>query len=226
MKKKLCVLLLSTSLLLTACGGKDPDASNSAGQSTTVTEESSRSSEESSSTPSAEAPSTEESKADIATVDSVEVDEGLFDVTLTIPKDYVGDSTQADLDKTCEENGFKSITLNEDGSATYVMTKKQHSKLMEDYRKQINKSLEDLIGSEGYPNFTDIKANDDFTKFTVTTKSTSLDMNESLSVMIFYMSGGMYNVFSGNEVDNISVTFINADSGEVIETANSSEMGN
>lgn len=227
MKKKFCVLLLSTILLLTACSGNNSGASSSdpAGQPTSVSEETSQSSEESSNASSAESQSTEESKADIAAVDSIEVDEGLFDVTLTIPKDYVGESTQVDLDKTCEENGFKSITLNEDGSATYVMTKKQHAALMEDYRTQINNSLTELVGSEDYPNFTNIEANDAFTEFTVTTKSTELDMNESLSVMIFYISGGMYNVFSGNEADNISVTFINADSGETIKTANSSEMG-
>lgn len=49
-------------------------------------------------------------------------------------------------------------------------------------------------------------------------------MAESFSVIAFYMYGGIYNVLNGEEIDNISVTFINADSGEVISVSNSSDM--
>ena len=84
---------------------------------------------------------------------------------------------------------YKSITLNDDGSATYVMTKKQHKDMMDEMTNSLNESLNDLIGSKDYPNFTDIKANDNFTEFTITTKSTELDMSESFSAMMFYMYG-------------------------------------
>lgn len=168
--------------------------------------------------------SSSNSPSDLDTLGSVEVEQNLFDVTLNIPKDFVGESTQADLDKLCEEKNFKSITLNADGSATYVMTNVQHKELMKEYRDNINNSLSELVGSENYPNFTNITSNDDFTEFTITTKSAKLDFNESLSVLVFYMYGGLYSVFNGNEVDNISVTFVNADSGEVISISNSSDM--
>ena len=85
--------------------------------------------------------------------------------------------------------------------------------------------MNEMVGSENYPNFTKIEANENFTEFTVTTKSAELDMNESFSTMAFYMYGGLYGVFSGENVSNISVTFINADTGQVIETANSSDAG-
>ena len=49
-------------------------------------------------------------------------------------------------------------------------------------------------------------------------------MVESFSVIGFYMYGGLYNVFSGEEVDNISVTFINANTGDIINIANSSDL--
>ena len=49
-------------------------------------------------------------------------------------------------------------------------------------------------------------------------------MNESLSSIVFFAYGGMYSVFSDETVDNISVTFINDDTGEVITTSNSNEM--
>ena len=167
--------------------------------------------------------STEGDLSELDALGDIEVDEGLFDVELTIPADYVGETTQEELDAIAAEDGYHSITLNEDGSATYVMTKKQHKAMMEEMTISINDSLAEMVGSENYPNFTDIKANDDFTEFTITTKSTELDMMESFSVLAFYMYGGMYNIFNGTPVDNVSVTFINADSGVVISTANSAD---
>lgn len=150
---------------------------------------------------------------------------GSATVELNIPASYVEEKTQEDLNKLCEEKGYASITLNEDGSATYVMTEAQHEKLIKDFRTEIEKSLAEMVGSENYPNFTSIEANDDYTEFTIKTKSTQLDFAESFSALGFYLYGGMYAVFNGKEVDNISVTFVNADSGDIISTSNSSEMG-
>ena len=211
MKKKILLLSLCTTLLFTACGSQHTDSSAPPESSTSMGESST-----------AEV-TTGQPEPD--TNDSIEVDEGLFDVELTIPKDFMGEITQEELDVTASESGFKSITLNEDGSATYVMTKKQHKDMMAEMAVTLNDTLAAMVGSEDYPNFTDIKANEDFTKFTITTKSTELDMTESFSTLGFYMYGGMYNVFNGTPVDNVSVTFINAESGEIISTANSSDMG-
>ena len=44
--------------------------------------------------------------------------------------------------------------------------------------------------------------------------------------MAFYTYGGMYAIFNGETVDNIHVDFVNTDTGEVISSANSSDMGN
>lgn len=217
MKKKIVVTLLSASLLLSSCGNQpassaEPsDSESSTASESTVTE------------------STEESTDDLSDLEalgSIEVDEGLFTVELTIPADYVDGSTQEDLDAICEEYGYKSITLNDDGSATYVMTKKQHQELLDEMSAEIDKSLAEMVESETYPNFTKVEANDNYTEFTITTKSTTLDLSESFSVLGFYMYGGFYSIFSGEEVDNISVTFINADTGEIISSSNSSDENN
>lgn len=236
MKKKLVIVLITSTLLLTACGGNNSQTENSQSSSAQTqnnqseTEQSeSHASQESSSSVESTQNSTLESQSSLSDLDalgSIEVDEGLSEVTLTIPSGVIGEQTQEDLNKLCEEYDFQSITLNEDGSATYVMTKEKHKEYMEQYKAELTKRLAELIGSESYPNFTDVKANENFTEFTITTKSTELDMSESFSVMAFYLYGGMYNIFSGTPADNISVTFVNADSGEVISTSNSSESSN
>ena len=167
--------------------------------------------------------STPDATSDADAIADVNVEKELFDVKLTIPSDYIGDATQEELSKEAEANGYK-IVLNDDGSATYTMSKSQHKKMMEELSDSINTALTDMVGSEDYPNFTDIKANDDFTQFTITTKSEELNLKESVSVMGFYMYGGMYNVFNGTTVDNVHVDFVNADTGEIISSSDSKDM--
>lgn len=165
------------------------------------------------------------SKESEANNDKIEVDENLLTVELTIPSDFVGETTQEELNQTVEEeDGIKSITLNEDGSATYVMTKKKHKEMMSEIKTGIDEELQAMVGSEDYPNFTKVEANEDYTSFTITTTSTELDLAESFSVMNLYVQGGLYNVFNGTPADNIHVDFVNATSGEVIESADSSDM--
>lgn len=155
----------------------------------------------------------------------VEVDKGLFNVTITIPKDYVEDLTDEDLKSAVNEKGFKEAKRNDDGSITYVMTKAQHKEMMQGIRDGLNQSLDEMIGSEEYPNITKIEHNDNYTDFTITTTSTELGLSESISVLGFYMYGGLYNIYNGTPVDNVHVDFINSNTGENISSADSKDMG-
>jgi hypothetical protein len=83
-----------------------------------------------------------------------------------------------------------------------------------------------MVGSENYPNITSITTNDNYTSFTITTKNATPDTSESFAVLGMYIYGGMYAVFSGEEVDNIHVDYVNADSGEIISSSDSSDMNN
>ena len=155
----------------------------------------------------------------------VEIDKGLFNVEMTIPAEFVGEeATQENLDQEAMKNGYKSIILNEDGSATYTMTKTQHNKMMDEMKTSFDISFQEMVASEDYPNVVSIKANDNYTEFIVVTKNQELDMSESFSVLTFYMYSGMYNIFNGTEVDNINIKYINEASGEIISESNSSDM--
>lgn len=208
MKKIIVTILLISTLALTACG-KESQVQSS--DSSTQTQEESN---------------TSNKKKDTSKADTINVDKNLFDVKITIPADFVGETTQEELDAQAKESDIHSITLNDDGSATYVMSKSQHKKIMKELSDNINSALTEMVGSEDYPNFTDIKTNSDFTNFTVTTTASELDLTDSVSVMAFYMYGGMYAIFNGNDSANIHVDFVNADSGEIIDSSDSSELGN
>lgn len=153
-----------------------------------------------------------------------QTDNRLFTVDLTIPADYAGSHTQSELNNISEELGYDSITLNPDGSITYKMTRQQHEKLLDETRNEINAQIQDMIKSEDYPNFTDIKTNNDFTKFTVTTTSDELNITESMSIFVFYTYGGLYGAFSGSDIENIHVEYVNQYTGTVISEADSRDL--
>ena len=225
MKKKIITVALICSMLLsiTACGGS---ANNSNTKNESPTPEAT--SEPTPAEKSEAEPSDQDSggaTSDLDALGDVEVEKELFDVTLTIPAEYVGEASQEELNAQASEIGYK-VVLNDDGSATYTMTKSQHKEMLSAFQEEINSALAEMVGSEDYPNITEVTANDDFTSFTVTTTSTELGMNESFSVMAFYMYGGMYGIFSGENVDNVHVDFVNAESGEIISSSDSKDTGN
>lgn len=217
MFRKILAVSLTGVIILTGCGGGS--SSGAAKSPSSIVESSVIASDSSSATES----STNDAESALDALADVEVEKELFDVTITVPADYMEGATQEDLDAKATEIGYK-VTLNDDGSATYVMTKKQHKDMMDGIAASIKSSLNEMVGSKDYPNITGISANDDFTVFTITTKNTEPDMNESFAVMALYMYGGMYHIFNGTTVDNIHVDYVNADSGEVISSADSKDM--
>lgn len=191
-KMQICAAACALALCLTACGG-GAASTTAAGQDTAVSASSSE--------------------------DGLNVEKDLFSVTLTYPASMVDEGTTQDSlnDEISGIDGIKSATLNEDGSVTYIMTKAYHKQIVDDMAQTIDESMAEMVGSEDYPNFTNVEANEDYTVFTVTTKSKALSLDESLSLLQFYTEGAFYSVVSGNDADSIHVDFVNADTGEVID---------
>lgn len=174
-----------------------------------------------------EAEQTDDVDQALEAIGAVEVDKNLFSVELTIPSEYVDEGiTQESLDATVDEKGFKSATLNDDGSITYIMTKAQHSEMIAEMKENIDQSLDDMIESDDYPSIVDIRTNANYTDFEVILSTDTVTLTESIAVLGFYMYGGLYNIYNGTKADNISVAFINQATGQVIQTANSADMGN
>ena len=191
-KMQICAAACALALCLTACGG-GAASTTAAGQDTAASVSSSE--------------------------DGMNVEKNLFSVTLTYPASMVDEGTTQDSlnDEIKGIDGIKSATLNEDGSVTYIMTKAYHKQIVDDMAQTIDESMAEMVGSEDYPNFTNVEANEDYTVFTVTTKSKALSLDESLSLLQFYTEGAFYSVVSGNNADSIHVDFVNADTGEVID---------
>ena len=212
MTKRILIFLLTICCILSfsSCGNKKDS----------TTKQTTESSTESTPSTASDASSTDSLEA----IGNVDVDENLIDVTITIPSDIIGEVTQEELDESTKNKGYKSATLNEDGSVTYVMTKKQHKELLSVISEEIDKGTSELVGSDILPDVTSITANDNYTLFTITTKNSETSISEVYSVATFYSFGGMYSAFSGEDIDNIHVDFINAESGEIIESYDSKDL--
>ena len=155
----------------------------------------------------------------------VEVDEGLFNVTVTVPADLAGkDASQESVDKAVAENGYVSGTYNSDGSVTYIMTKAKHEETMKTLSEGLDKSLQEIVDSKDYPGITEITHNEDYTDFKIMYSGDKVGLSESLTVVLFYYTGGMYGVFNGTRPDNIHVTFVNSKTGKIIEESNSKDL--
>ena len=180
-------------LLLTACGGTAKKAGNVGGSSAVV----------------------QESKQ--VTAEKEEL------VTVNLPASFVGEgATQEEFDKGIGENGFKSATLNSDGSATFVMTKEVHTDVMKGMKETMDNAI--ALIPEQYSDVTAVSANGDYTSFTVTTKSKETSYTESLLLFLLYNYGEMYNHYNATPAENIHVDFVNVDTGEVIQSSDSKNM--
>lgn len=209
MKKQLISCILFTALALTACGNQAASGGNISSSASAA--------ESSTEVLSTEVPaSSSEPAASDAQTGS--------DISFTLSASYSQGQTQDDLDAYCKEQNFTSAILNADGSITYTMPAARHEALLEEVRNTIVTTVDGLVGTEEYPNLVSVEYDDNLTEFTVTTKSTEPDIDEVFLPMLLVKYGELYHIYQNLTVDNIVVTFVNADSGEVIHTANSSEV--
>ncbi len=119
-------------------------------------------------------------------------------VTLTLPPTYVGQVSQAQLDEVAEKKGYASITLNENGSATYVMTSSQHDEMLSTLREGIDQKIAGLPSSQSsYKDIESISHNDDYTEFEIHLKSDKMNDKLSMASVNLKLLSNMYNAFNG-----------------------------
>ena len=166
--------------------------------------------------------SVDEAMEELSSIGEVQVEDGILTVSITLPKDYVEGVTQEQLDAS-KEDKYESAVLNEDGSVTYKMTKEQHQNMMKSISDEFDKSVQELIDDDENYSIDAVSHNKDFSEFDVTLAGTELGFQDSFSVVLFYMYGGMYGIFSGHQPEHVIVNFLDPD-GNIIESANSANM--
>lgn len=155
------------------------------------------------------------------TGESIEVDKGLFDVTITLPVSMV---ESENIEATIEEakgKGIKEVVVNDDGSLTYKMSKSVHGQIMKELRESLNETVEDLINGSDFTSIRDIKYNTNLTSITlIVDKGVYESSLDGFAVFGFGLAAMYYQLFDGVSPDNITVTINIEDfaTGEVFQT--------
>lgn len=151
---------------------------------------------------------------------SIEVDKGLLDVKITLPKSMFDD---ADMDKTIEEakaKGVKEVKVNDDGSVTYIMSKKTHKAMLDEFKDKLVTIFDEAKGEE-YESILDIEYNNDFSKVTlIVDKEKYQNSFDGFITMGIGLAGGMYQRYLGRDEVSIDVDIKDNATGEVFHTIN------
>lgn len=175
---------------------------------------------------------TTETQNEATESDKISAEKKLLDVTVHLPASLTSDTTNEDINKALEEGeeyGIKNITKNDDGSIDIKMSKSGHKKILTEFKKNIDETLNSMIeDKETYPSFESVTYNDDMTSFDVTVDPDKFSDWDSMYAITFYFSGMMYQAFNAVPEDNIKVivNFVDKNTGEVIKSGDSSNLSN
>lgn len=129
------------------------------------------------------------------------------------------ESTDESIAK-AEEEGLK-VTENEDGSLTYKMSKSKHKEMMNEIKKQLDQSMEEIKTSGDFPSIQDITSNEDFSEFHLSVDREGYENSmDGFAVLGIGITGMMYQLYDGASPDDYDVTINVKDSksDEVFDT--------
>lgn len=147
-------------------------------------------------------------------------------VSITMPAEYAGMESQAEVDAAVAEEGFHSGTLNADGSVTYLMTEEKRGEMVTKLKAEMDESFHEIT-SEPLYGITEIFHSDDYQVFDAVTTANSeseLSYFSNITLFVFSAAGGMYNAFTGNPAAPVTVNF-KSPAGNIIKTWSSAEQG-
>lgn len=163
-------------------------------------------------------PSVQESQAEQQTAsNAVQVDEGLLDVSITVPASYFEDMTDYDPDTYADEQGFKKVVVNEDGSVSITMSKSKHNELMTGMKANLDQSFAELIDANDTPYIKNITSSDGYKTVTVDVDRDGYESAFDMTPFMIGVSAMMYQQFDGSNL-HCEVIMRDVDSGETIKS--------
>jgi len=207
--KNIYAFLLAVIMLLslTACGDStsttSPAVSDNADNTATVE--------------SGEASAGEDQSDQQTSSGEVQVDEGLLNVTITLPASYFEDMTDFDPDTYANEQGFKEVVVNEDGSVSITMSKSKHDELMAEMKASIDQSFMNLIEAEDTPYIKAVTSSDGYTTVTVDVDKAGYESAFDMTPLIIGISAMMYQQYDGSEL-HCEIIIRDVDSGETLKS--------
>lgn len=215
------VFAAAAAMIMTGCSAAPP--ADTAAEETAAAQSSQEpASEEQASEGRSRKPAAEE--AGTADTDSAIKEEPEETVTVVIPTVYESITTQEEADEIREKNGYESATLEEDGSLTIIMSRSRHDEMIRQFRDSVDRGISEILAADTGSEIEKIEYNDDYSVFTVTVEGDEIGIVERQTADELVMYGVLYHIYTGNDVDHIQVDYVNRQSGEVIESADSGSL--
>ncbi|MBD8005435.1 hypothetical protein [Bacillus norwichensis] len=151
----------------------------------------------------------------------VEIDKGLLNVEVTLPKDFFKEEDVDEMIAQAKEDGVKEAIKNEDGSITYKMSKSDYKEMMKEIDKNALEYIDEIKTSEDFPSIKEVIHNKSFSEFTLSVDQEAFESGfDGFAALGLGMTGLYYQVFAGTsgEKAKVTITLKNADSGEVFNT--------
>lgn len=143
---------------------------------------------------------------------SVPVLAGGKDVTVTVPSYGFEED-----DDTSSVPEAKEAVVNEDGSTTYTLTKKQQKEWKKAVKSNFDDYIKDILDNDtNYPNVEDITYNNDMTEFEIDLATTNIAQSELFIGYIALFTAPVYQQVNGVEEKDVDykVTVKDSSTGE------------
>jgi len=220
---------LAAALVLAGCGSSSDDsgADEASQQEETTTEPQEDDSDEDSATATESPEASEPTSVDSG---DIEVDRGLLSVEVTLPADFISvgsetPPTEEELKEAIAEDGSNmEVTLNDDGSATYRMSRGEYNRILDDLRASVDESVQEVIDEE--PNiYESVTYSNDLKEFDVVVDREAYESSMSFLSLTLLFQGAFYQAFAGVPENErfVIIRTTDAATGEVFDTYDSRE---
>ncbi len=147
---------------------------------------------------------------------------GSKDVEITLPASFFeGEDIDEMITEAKEEEGVKEVTKNDDGSITYKLTKERHKEMMDEMKKEIDTSIEEMKSGDDFASIKDIKHNDKYSEFTVVVKKEDFENSfDTFASFALGLSGMMYQFLDGVDEDKnkVKINYKDESTGDVFDS--------
>ncbi len=163
-----------------------------------------------------------EQEADALPEAGLQVDENLLTVDILFPASFYEDTDMSTFDPEAyaEENGFKKVVVNEDGTVLVTMSKAKHREIMDDLLRQIEESYAEIVRGEDTEYVAAIDHTDDFRKISIVVDREGFD-NAGIAAAFLplqlYVQSSMYQIFNGDEIYS-EISFVDASTNKVMSS--------
>lgn len=147
------------------------------------------------------------------------VDKNLTTVDFTIPKElFMGQTPTTTLTEEDKANGYIAAKLNDDGSVTYTIKKENYKRLVEEYKADTIKSINDTISSGDYPSIKKASYSNDLSKITLyVDKAAYQSSYDSAACLAIELSAGFYNIVADTNKDCV-ISLVDIATNEAFDT--------